>query len=45
MEVFSKAFNRPKDRLLKTKKSIFNSLFFGEKKLMLIIQKCLLENV
>ena len=33
MEVFSKAFNRPKDRLLKTKKSIFNSLFFGEKKL------------
>lgn len=33
MEVFSKAFNRPKDRLSKTKKSIFNSLFFGEKKL------------
>ena len=33
MEIFSKAFNRPKNRLSKTKKSIFNALFFGETKL------------
>ncbi len=33
MEIFSKAFNRPKKRLSKTQKSIFNFLFFGEKKI------------
>lgn len=33
MDIFSKAFNRPKNRLSKTKKSIFNTLFFGEAKL------------
>lgn len=33
MEIFSKAFNRPKNRLAKTQKSIFNFLFFGEKKI------------
>lgn len=33
MDIFLKAFNRPKKKLSKTNKSIFNSLFFGQKKI------------
>lgn len=33
MEIFSQAFNRPKNRLSKTQKSIFNTIFFGKDKL------------
>ncbi|WP_028123696.1 tetratricopeptide repeat protein [Epilithonimonas tenax] len=33
MEIFTKAFGRTRNKLSKSKKSIFNSIFFGEKKI------------
>jgi|GEM_PF-1288869 len=33
MEIFTKAFGRPKNKLSKSKKSIFNAIFFGDKRI------------